>query len=228
VKKRILVVEDDQALARVLTDNLTYSGFEVEAVDGGDGVLAAARRFGPDLVLLDVMLPGTNGFELCGLIRAGGRTPVIMLTARDQKADKLRGLEAGADDYITKPFDFDELKARLHALLRRARHGVATMRLGGVVVDFQNLRARGSGGEIHLTRREFDLLFYLAERRGLIVHRSELLREIWGYPTEPTTRAVDYAIKRLRSKLEIDPHNPRYITTVHGDGYSLTFDEPGP
>jgi DNA-binding response OmpR family regulator len=225
VKKRILVVEDDQALARVLTDNLTYSGFEVEAVDGGDEVLAAARAFGPDLVLLDVMLPGTNGFDLCGLIRDGGRTPIIMLTARDQKADILRGLEAGADDYITKPFDFDELKARLHALLRRARRTVVRIRLGQLVVDFQNLRAHDPRGAIHLSRREFDLLFYLAERRGLIVHRSELLREIWGYPVEPATRAVDYAIKRLRQKLEVDPHEPRYITTVHGDGYSLTFDE---
>jgi DNA-binding response OmpR family regulator len=225
VKKRILVVEDDQALARVLADNLTYSGFEVEAVDGGANVLNAVRAFCPDLVLLDVMLPGPSGFELCGLIREGGRTPIIMLTARDQKADKLRGLEAGADDYITKPFDFDELKARLHALLRRARRSVVRVQLSDVVVDFQNLRARRQGHDIHLTRREFDLLFYLAERRALIVHRSELLREIWGYSTEPTTRAVDYAIKRLRMKLEADPHNPRHIITVHGDGYSLTFDD---
>jgi DNA-binding response OmpR family regulator len=225
VKKRILVVEDDQALARVLADNLSYSGFDVATIDGGPEVLSTVRAFGPDLVLLDVMLPGPSGFELCGLIREGGRTPIIMLTARDQKADKLRGLEAGADDYITKPFDFDELKARLHALLRRARRSVVAIRLGRVVIDFQQLRAQLAGVDIHLTRREFDLLFYLAERRGLVVHRSELLREIWGYPTEPTTRAVDYAIKRLRRKLEVDPHNPRYITTVHGDGYSLTFDD---
>jgi DNA-binding response OmpR family regulator len=225
VKKRILVVEDDRALARVLSDSLTYAGFEVETIEGGPQVLRTLRTFGPDLVLLDVMLPGPSGFELCGLIRERGRTPIIMLTARDDKADKLRGLEAGADDYITKPFDFDELKARLRALLRRARRSVVVVQLGDVVIDFQNLRARHRGIEIHLTRREFDLLFYLAERRGLIVHRSELLREIWGYPTEPTTRAVDYAIKRLRRKLEADPHNPRYITTVHGDGYSLTFDE---
>ena len=225
MKKRILVIEDDQALARVLTDNLTYSGFEVEAVEGGPRALAATRAFGPDLVLLDVMLPGPSGFEVCGLIREGGRIPIIMLTACDQKADKLRGLEAGADDYVTKPFDFDELMARIHALLRRARRSVVRVRLGDILVDFHNLRAQREGHDVHLTRREFDLLFYLAERRGLIVHRSELLREIWGYPTEPTTRAVDYAIKRLRRKLERDPHAPRYITTVHGDGYSLTFDD---
>src|SRR5688500_15106168 len=149
VKKRILVVEDDQALARVLADNLTYSGFEVQAVDGGPTVLNSVRAFCPDLVLLDVMLPGPSGFELCGLIREGGRTPIIMLTARDQKADKLRGLEAGADDYITKPFDFDELKARLHALLRRARRSVVRVRLSDVVVDFQNLRAYRHGRDIH-------------------------------------------------------------------------------
>jgi DNA-binding response OmpR family regulator len=225
VKKRILVVEDDQALARLLADNLMYSGFEVQALEGGPEVLTAVRTFNPDLVLLDVMLPGPSGFELCGLIREGGRTPIIMLTARDQKADKLMGLEAGADDYITKPFDFDELKARLHALLRRARRNVVRVRLGEVLIDFQNLRADRRGQDLHLTRREFDVLFYLAERRGLVVHRSELLREIWGYPTEPVTRAVDYAIKRLRTKIEVDPHNPRYITTVHGDGYSLTFDD---
>ena len=225
MKKRILVVEDDVALARVLSDSLSYSGYEVETVEGGPEVLSTLRTFGPDLVLLDVMLPGPSGFELCGLIRERGRTPIIMLTARDEKADKLRGLEAGADDYITKPFDFDELNARLRALLRRARRSVVVVQLGDVVIDFQNLRALRQGREVHLTRREFDLLFYLAERRGLIVHRSELLREIWGYPTEPATRAVDYAIKRLRRKLEPEPHTPRYITTVHGDGYSLTFDE---
>jgi DNA-binding response OmpR family regulator len=225
VKKRILVVDDDQALARVLADNLSYSGFDVATAEGGPDVLGTVRAFSPDLVVLDVMLPGPSGFELCGLIRAGGRTPILMLTARDQKADKLRGLEAGADDYVTKPFDFDELKARLHALLRRARRSVVAIRLGQVVIDFQQLRAQLLGADVHLTRREFDLLFYLAERRGLVVHRSELLREIWGYPTEPATRAVDYAIKRLRRKLELDPHNPKYITTVHGDGYSLTFDD---
>lgn len=225
MKKRILLVEDDRALARVLADNLTYSGFDVTVAEGGLNVLNVAREFCPDLVLLDVMLPGPNGFELCGLIRQRGRTPIIMLTARDQKADKLRGLEVGADDYITKPFDFDELKARLHALLRRARRSVVRMKLGEITVDFQNLRADCRGRDISLSRREFDLLFYLAERRALIVHRSELLREIWGYSTEPATRAVDYAIKRLRSKIETDPHNPRFITTVHGDGYSLTFDD---
>ena len=225
MKKRILVVEDDAALARVLSDNLTFSGFEVEWVTNGTAALGRIRAVSPDLILLDVMLPGQNGFDLCGLLRQGGRTPVIMLTARDQKVDKLRGLEAGADDYVTKPFDFDELQARMRAVLRRSRLLFTHLRLGQVTIDLQHFRAVKERRHIHLTRREFDLLAYLAERQGCTVHRSELLREIWGYPEEPNTRAVDYAIKRLRSKIELDPHNPKYIHTVHGDGYCLTLQD---
>jgi DNA-binding response OmpR family regulator len=223
MKKRILVVEDDQALSRVLSDNLTFCGFDVATVGDGNDVVGRVRAFCPDLVLLDIMLPGQNGFDLCGLIRQGGRTPVIMLTARDQKADKLKGLELGADDYVTKPFDFEELRARIHAVLRRARLIVVRLKLGKVLIDFNELRAVSGRREIHLTRREFDLLSYLAERHNAVVHRVELLREVWGFPEEPKTRAVDYAIRRLRRKIEADPHNPRYIHTVHGDGYCLTM-----
>jgi two-component system response regulator VicR len=222
MKKRILIVEDDAALARVLSDNLTFSGFEVEIVDDGAEVIRRARAFAPDLVLLDVMLPGADGFELCGLIRQGGRTPVIMLTARDQKSDKLRGLELGADDYITKPFDFEELQARIRAVLRRARQMVVRITLGETVVDFSAFKATRGRHDLRLSRREFDLLSYLAEREGAVVPRSELLREVWGFPEEPSTRAVDYAIRRLRRKIERDPHNPQHIHTVHGDGYCLT------
>jgi DNA-binding response OmpR family regulator len=223
MKKRLLLVEDDQALARVLAENLTFCGYEVEWVADGNDVVARLRIFRPDLVLLDVMLPGRSGFDLCGLIRQGGQTPVIMLTARDQKADKVRGLEMGADDYVTKPFDFDELRARVRAVLRRTRMLVRRLKLGTVTVDLEKLRATDGSRDIHLTHREFDLLAYLAERHGGVVHRNELLREIWGYPEEPKTRAIDYAIKRLRKKIEPDPHHPRFIHTVHGDGYCLTF-----
>ena len=222
MKKRILIVEDDAALARVLADNLTFSGFEVETVDDGTEVLGRMRAFAPDLVLLDVMLPGTDGFELCGLVRQGGRTPVIMLTARDQKRDKLRGLELGADDYVTKPFDFEELQARIRAVLRRARQMVVRIALGDTLIDFRAFKAMRGRRELRLSRREFDLLSYLAEREGSVVPRSELLREVWGFPDEPSTRAVDYAIRRLRRKIEHDPHNPQHIHTVHGDGYCLT------
>ena len=224
--KRILIVEDDAALARVLSDNLKFSGFEVETVDDGDAAFLRMRAFAPDLVLLDVMLPGVDGFELCGLIRQGGRTPVIMLTARDQKRDKLRGLELGADDYVTKPFDFEELQARIRAVLRRARQMVVRITLGETLIDFRAFKAVRGRHELRLSRREFDLLSYLAEREGAVVPRSELLREVWGFPDEPSTRAVDYAIRRLRRKIERDPHNPQHIHTVHGDGSCLTLSGP--
>ena len=225
MKRRILVVEDDKQLARLLSHNLTFCGFEVECVADGNSVVSHLRTFNPDLVLLDVKLPGLNGFDLCGHVRQGGRTPVILLTACDQKSDKLRGLDMGADDYITKPFDFDELKARIAAVLRRARITVRHLKMGKVIVDLHALTAAVGRHDLHLTRREFDLLSYLAEREGAVVHRSELLREVWGYLDEPTTRSVDYAIRRLRKKIEVDPHKPRYIHAVRGDGYSLTFDE---
>ena len=222
-RQRILIVEDDRALARVLSDNLTFSGYDVESVDDGDEVLNRVRASNPDLVLLDVMLPGRDGFNLCGLIRQGGRTPVIMLTARDQKADMVKGLELGADDYITKPFDFEELRARIRAVLRRARSAAVRITIGDASIDFIAFTATRKGIDLRLSRREFDILGYLAEREGRVVQRDELLREIWGYPDEPATRAVDYAIRRLRRKLETDPHNPRHIHTVHGNGYSLTL-----
>jgi two-component system, OmpR family, response regulator VicR len=225
-KQRILIVEDDRALARVLSDNLSFSGFDVDWVDDGAEVLNRVRATSPDLVLLDVMLPGRDGFNLCGLIRQGGRTPVIMLTARDQKGDKLKGLELGADDYITKPFDFEELQARIRAVLRRARQSAVRIVIGDAVIDFTTFTATRRGLDLRLSRREFDLLSYLAEREGRVVQRDELLREIWGFPDEPATRAVDYAIRRLRRKLEADPHNPRHIHTVHGNGYSLTLNQP--
>jgi two-component system response regulator VicR len=222
-RQRILIVEDDRALARVLSDNLSFSGFDVDWVDDGAEVLNKVRATSPDLVLLDLMLPGRDGFNLCGLIRQGGRTPVIMLTARDQKVDKLKGLELGADDYVTKPFDFEELQARIRAVLRRARRSATRINIGEAVIDFVAFTATRGGLDLRLSRREFDLLGYLAEREGRIVQRDELLREIWGFPEEPATRAVDYAIRRLRRKLEADPHNPRHIHTVHGNGYSLTL-----
>jgi two-component system, OmpR family, alkaline phosphatase synthesis response regulator PhoP len=224
MKKRILLVEDDRNLSRVLSDNLAFYDYQVECVTEGHEVIGRLRSFRPDLVLLDVMLPDQSGFELCHLIRQGSQTPVIMLTARDQKADMIKGLEMGADDYITKPFDFEELRARVRAVLRRTRLEISRLTLGELTIDFEKLRAASGRRTIHLSRREFDLLSYLAERRGGVVHRSELLRELWGYPLEPKTRAVDYAIKRLRQKLEPDPHHPRFILTVHGDGYCLIFD----
>jgi two-component system, OmpR family, response regulator VicR len=222
---RLLLVEDDKALAHVLSEDLRHSGYDVDAVSNGDAVLDRLAAFQPDLVLLDVVLPGKNGFELCGLIRKRSQTPVIMVTARDTKIDKLTGLDNGADDYVTKPFDFDEFLARIRAVLRRTRPNVSRLTLGKLTVDFSQLELLGGEPGLHLTPREFNILSYLAEHRGRVVPRSELLREVWGYPQEPRTRAVDFAIKRLREKIEPNPHLPRFIHSVRGDGYRLTVDE---
>ena len=223
MKKRILVVEDDAALARVLRDNLTFDGFEVQWVADGNAALQTVREFAPGSRRARPDAAGHDGFELCGLLRQGGRTPIIMLTARGQKADKLRGLNLGADDYVTKPFDLEELLARVHAVLRRTRPAVEQLTLGARRHRFPRPASRASDGRtIHLTHREFELLAYLAERQERVVHRDELLREVWGYPDAPSTRSVDHAIARLRKKIEPDPHHPRFIHTVHGDGYCLT------
>jgi DNA-binding response OmpR family regulator len=221
MRKRILIVEDDVALARVLRDNFAYDGFDVECVADGNLAIAAARAFVPDLVVLDVMLPGRDGFELVGVLRNGGQTPVVMLTARAQKADKLRGLDLGADDYVTKPFDLEELLARVRAVLRRSGGSADRLVLGEAIIDFPSMRATRGGVDLHLTHREFAVLRYLAEHPR-VVQRAELLKEVWGYPDVPETRSVDHAIARLRRKIEPDHRRPRFIHTVHGDGYCLT------
>jgi len=222
MKKRILVAEDDTALARVLRDNLQFEGYDVECVADGRLVQARAKEFAPDLVVLDIMLPGVNGFDLCVALRQPHRLPILILSARGHKADKLRGLSLGADDYLTKPFDLEELLARVKAVLRRTRPTSDTLQIGSVTVDFVLATTRNGSTELHLTHREYELLKYLSERQGVAVHRDELLREIWGFMESPFTRAVDNAIGRLRKKLEADPHRPNYIHTVHGDGYMLT------
>ena len=221
-KKRVLVVEDDPAMSRVLRDNLLFEGFDVECVADGNTAISRVKDFWPDLIILDVMLPGANGFELAEVLRLRGRTPFLFLTAKTQKSDKLRGLNLGADDYITKPFDLEELVARVRAVLRRARPAAEELVLGDVRVNFALHTARRGRKDLHLTHRELEMLRYLAERRGQVVPRDELLRAIWGYAQAPFTRSVDNAISRLRKKVEVDPHRPRFIHTVHGDGYCLT------
>ncbi len=222
MKKRILIVEDDAALARVLRDNLTFEGFDAECASDAPAAIERFKEFSPDLVVLDIMLPGGDGFELCGFMRQRGRAAVIILTARSQKVDKLRGLALGADDYVTKPFDLEELLARIKVVLARARPSIEELSLGTVTIDFQTLRALQGNRVMHLSYREFDVLRYLAERQGHVVSRKELLSQIWSYPDMPITRSVDHAIARLRKKIEPDPHHPRFIHTVHGDGYCLT------
>jgi DNA-binding response OmpR family regulator len=223
MKKRILIVEDDPSIARVLRDNLIFDGFDVECEADGGRARGHAVDFAPDLVVLDLMLPGVNGWELCRLLTDGpSRTPVIILTARTQKEDKVRGLELGADDYVTKPFALDELLARVHAVLRRTQAQLDQIVLGDIVVDFRRLGASRGGRGLVLTDRELAVLRRLADRLGHVVTRDELLRVVWGYQHAPMTRTVDNLIARLRRKIEPDPHRPRYIRTVHGDGYRLT------
>jgi DNA-binding response OmpR family regulator len=229
--KRILVVEDDRSIARLLRDNLNFEGFEVECTESGEDAVAAAKRFIPDLVVLDLMLPGgIDGFELCRTFsQASNRTAVIILTARGLRQDRVRGLKMGADDYVIKPFALDELLARVHAVLRRTQPRLEQVVLGDTVVDFTRLRATKGARELSLTDREFEILRHLAERQGKMVTRTELLHLVWGYPEAPTTRTVDSFMFRLRRKIEPDPHHPRYIRTAHGDGYRLTPDtEPPP
>jgi two-component system response regulator VicR len=224
MKKRVLIVEDDSNLSALLRENLLFEGFEVDCVADGDLALSRAKAFMPDLVVLDVMLPNRNGFELCGSLRRNGRTPILIVSARSQKADKLRGLNLGADDYITKPFDLDEFLARVNAILRRSRPSADDLVLGAIRIDFISHTARRGDSDIHLTHREFELLKYLAERPGRVVGREELLKELWEYPDAALTRSVDHAIARLRRKVEPDPQQPRFIHTAVGFGYSLTPD----
>jgi DNA-binding response OmpR family regulator len=220
---RILVVEDDPTLRLVLQDNLRSEGYDVAvAADGVSGV-RNTHSATPDLIVLDLTLPDCDGFELLPVLRQSGQVPIIVLTARTQQAEKLKGLALGADDYITKPFDPEELLARVRAVLRRARPSVGRIRLGKVTVDFVNKHATAGTRAIPVTHREFELLSYLAEHRDTVVRRSELLRAVWGYlDTDLSTRTVDFAIARLRRKIEVDHHHPQYIRTAHGDGYCLT------
>lgn len=224
MSKRILIVEDDAGIAKILCDNLVIDGFTVKWAADGHAALVTCRAFLPDLVLLDLMLPDQSGFELCGLLRQGGRRPVIMVSARSQRSDKIRGLELGADDYITKPFDIEELVARIRAVLRRTTPTSDRIKIGNITIDFKGLRATSPAGDLHLTHREFEVLRYLAAHHDRTVHRDQLLADVWGVVDGSTTRSVDFAIGRLRKKIEVDPHNPKFIRTVHGDGYCLTVD----
>src|SRR6266699_1993327 len=220
---RVLVVEDNPTLGLVIQDNLTSEGYHVDVAPNGAGALRHTQTATPDIIVLDLTLPDCDGLDLLPILRMRGQVPIIILTARAQQPENLSGLRLGADDYITKPFDMEELLARIRAVLRRARPSVNRIRLGDVTVDFVNKRASRGKRTIAFTYREFELLRYLAERRDTVVHRDELLRAIWGYlDTDVITRTVDFAIARLRRKIEVDHHHPAFIRTVHGDGYCLS------
>jgi two-component system alkaline phosphatase synthesis response regulator PhoP len=230
-RARLLVVEDDEALAVALRDGFEHEGYAVTVVREGETALQVAARERPDLIVLDIMLPRLSGLGVCKeLRRARDRTPLLFLTALGQEIDKVLGLKAGADDYVTKPFSFLELQARVEALLRRASPALASLdrlRFADIEVDFAALQARRGGEPLDLSPREHRLLKYLAEHRGEVVTRDQLLDAVWGYTHFPLTRTVDVHVARLRQKLGDDSANPRYILTVHRVGYRFVA-EPIP
>ena len=221
---RILVVEDNVDLALGLRSNLEIEGYQVDTAEDGATGLELARTLRPDLVILDLMLPGTDGFRVLRTLRTGGSTmPVLILTARGEEADKVRGLRLGADDYVTKPFGLLELLARVEALLRRVRRNAppTVQRFGEVEIDaaLRTVRLRGRG--VDLAPKEFDLLLALLRGDGRVVSRTTLLREVWGYAGDVVSRTVDTHIAELRRKLEDDPSAPRHILTARKSGYRI-------
>jgi DNA-binding response OmpR family regulator len=224
-RTHLLVVEDEPQMQFLLADNLDFEGYAVTTVGTAEAALAALKAHPFSLILLDIMLPGMSGFELCRQLRAArARLPIIMLTARTAEADRVRGLDLGADDYVSKPFSIQELLARIRAQLRREDResrepGETTC--GDVVVNLRTHLVTRRGKRVALSSREFELLRYLLAHRGEIVSREQLLRDVWGYQHVAFTRTVDNFIAKLRTQLEAKPHEPRYLITVHGSGYQL-------
>jgi two-component system alkaline phosphatase synthesis response regulator PhoP len=223
---RLLLVEDEPGLQLALTDRLTAEGYRVDGAGDGDLAVTRATSEAFDVIVLDVMLPGRDGFEVLRAIRQRGvTTPVLMLTARGQIVDKVVGLKMGADDYLTKPFEAAELVARLEAIRRRVAPapgpGVTRFEFGDVAVDTRKAEVVRSGKAVDLSAKEFQLLRYFLEHRGATLSREELLHEVWGYQNTPSTRTVDVHVAWLRQKLEPNPKLPQYIVTVHGLGYKF-------
>ena len=224
--ERILLVEDEQALCMTLTDRLRSEGYETDCAQDGEQGYRRATEGAYDLIILDVMLPSRNGFDVCRDIRAAGLiTPVLMLTARGQTADKVVGLKLGADDYLTKPFEMIELLARIEALLRRAPSrapdAVTVYQVGPLFVDVRGTEVKLDAKPINLSAREFQLLRYFLEHRGATLSRNEILKQVWGYNAETFTRTVDVHVASLRQKLNDDPRQPQFILTVPGLGYKF-------
>jgi DNA-binding response OmpR family regulator len=221
--ERVLLVEDDASIREVTALGLQRAGFRVTAVGDGRGGLAHARQPVFDLIILDVMLPGMDGFDVCREVRKSSRVPILMLTARTATIDVVVGLEAGADDYVKKPFEVPELVARARALVRRAAAEPpdSVLSVGPLEIDPASFTVRRDGAELALTATEFRLLLQLARRPGQVFTREVLLERVWDYNYLGDSRLVDVAVQRLRSKLEQDPARPRLIHTVRGAGYKL-------
>jgi DNA-binding response OmpR family regulator len=220
---KVLVIEDDPGILRTVADNLRFEKYDVITAVDGETAYVLQQQQQPDLIVLDLMLPRMSGLDLCRRLRAEDvQVPVLVLTARGEEADRVLGLDMGADDYVTKPFSVPELMARVRALLRRPSSGLAaTLKFGDVEVDFRRHVTVRAGRAIEMTRKEFALLRFLASREDTVVTRDELLNKVWGFEAYPVTRTVDNHIASLRAKLEIDPARPVYIQTVHGVGYKF-------
>jgi Response regulators consisting of a CheY-like receiver domain and a winged-helix DNA-binding domain len=224
---KVLLVEDEQGLILTLTDRLQSEGFSVKSASDGESGLSLALAENFDLIVLDVMLPKKNGYDVCRDLRQKGvNTPILMLTAKGETIDKVLGLKLGADDYLTKPFEVIELLARIEALLRRApaktqKESAGDFHFGNVVVDFRRAEVLKGDAPVELSAMEFKLLQYLIENRGAVHSRDKLLDEVWGYDAMPSTRTVDVHIAWLRQKLEPNPKHPQFIQTVHGLGYKF-------
>jgi len=220
---RILVVEDDPAILRGLADNLAFESYEVLTASDGEAACRLIHEKNPDLIILDLMLPRLSGYEVCRKVRSEGvTTPIVMLTARGEEADRVLGLDLGADDYVSKPFSVRELMARVRAVLRRSQASPSApdeLRFDDVAIDFRRYEARKGDRVLEMTRKEFGVLRFLAARAGNVVTRDELLNDVWGYEATPTTRTVDNHIALLRAKLENIPSQPRHLLTIHGVGY---------
>jgi DNA-binding response OmpR family regulator len=221
--KTILVIEDDISILRGLKDNLEYEGYAVLTETNGEKGLKLALEKNPDLILLDIMLPGMNGYEICRkLKKEKPELPIIIITARGSEMDKVSGLDTGADDYVTKPFSIPELMARIRAVIRRTAAGPDIPDeycFGNVKLDFKKYKAFRNNQEIKLSSKEFAMMEYFIRHEGEAVHRHDLLNEVWGYEAIPTTRTIDNFILDLRKKLEENPSKPRYIESVKDIGY---------
>jgi DNA-binding response OmpR family regulator len=221
---RILAVEDDERIRAVVRLGLEDEGWQVDEAPTGEDAIEQFKRTPADVVLIDIMLPGIDGFEVCRNLRRVSDVPIIMVTARDDTHDVVAGLEAGADDYLTKPFATKELSARIRALIRRARaadHGASHLRFGDLEIIPDEGIVRRGGQELHLTKTEFRLLVELGSTPGRILTREDLLERVWGYGYFGDGRLVDVHIRRLRTKVELDPANPRHVVTARGLGYKL-------
>jgi len=226
--KKILIVEDELNMINGLKDNLEFEGYEIDTAIEGNSGLQKVLENKYDLILLDIMLPGVSGLDICRNARKKGvETPIILLTAKGEEIDKVLGLELGADDYITKPFSLRELLARIKAILRRApstsHDNEGMVRIGNISVNFRNYVAVEGDHEVKMSHKEYEILHYLYKNEGKTVDRDDLMSNVWSIDYEITTRTVDNFIMKLRQKIESDPNNPKIILTVHGVGYKMVL-----